>query len=150
MKCPYCGSMDDHVIDSRTVREGKAIRRRRECIHCSNRFTTYEYIESITHTVVKRDGKREDFSREKLEQGIRIACTKRPISLEAVQMLVDDVIEQLQSLQLRELPVMKIGEIVMRELKEIDEVAYIRFASVYRKFGEKEDFVKEIQEIGKK
>ena len=147
MKCPYCNTLNDHVIDSRVVRDGKAIRRRRECGTCSGRYTTYEYIESITHTVVKLDGKREDFNRMKLEQGIRIACTKRPISTETIQQLVDVVIEELQSMQLREIPVQTIGNLVMQGLKKLDEVAYIRFASVYRKFEEKEDFVKEIQEI---
>ncbi|MFC1733981.1 ATP cone domain-containing protein [candidate division KSB1 bacterium] len=99
--------------------------------------------------MVKLDGKREDFNRMKLEQGIRIACTKRPISTETIQQLVDVVIEELQSMQLREIPVQTIGNLVMQELKKLDEVAYIRFASVYRKFEEKEDFVKEIQEIGR-
>lgn len=149
MKCPYCNNLDDHVIDSRAVREGQAIRRRRECSNCSGRYTTYEYIESITHTVVKKDGKREDFNRQKLESGVRTACTKRPISLESVQQLVDSVVEQLQVMQLKEIPVNTIGELVMERLKNLDEVAYIRFASVYRKFEEKEDFVKEIRGIEK-
>jgi len=147
MKCPYCNSQDDHVIDSRTVREGEAIRRRRECTKCAGRYTTYEYIENITHTVVKKDGKREDFDRQKLENGVRLACTKRPISLESILQLVDSVIEQLQILQLKEIPAQTIGELVMERLKKLDDVAYIRFASVYRKFEEKEDFVKEIQGI---
>ncbi|MFC1477797.1 transcriptional regulator NrdR [candidate division KSB1 bacterium] len=149
MKCPYCTSQDDHVIDSRVVRDGDAIRRRRECGNCGGRYTTYEYIENITHTVVKLDGKREDFDRQKLEKGIQLACAKRPISLEGIQKVVDAVIERLQTMQLREIPTETIGEIIMGELKKLDDVAYLRFASVYRKFEEKEDFVKEVRDIGK-
>lgn len=149
MKCPYCKARDDHVIDSRTVRDGEAIRRRRECLKCGNRYTTYEYIENISHTVVKIDGKREDFNRQKLETGIKLACKKRPISLESITKIVDNVVEKLQSMQLREIPTQQIGQLVMEELKKLDDVAYIRFASVYRKFEEIEDFVKEIQGIDK-
>ncbi len=149
MKCPYCSSHNDHVIDSRSVRSGVATRRRRECGDCKGRFTTYEYIENITHTVVKKDGVREDFDRQKLERGIKIACTKRPIPTETIQQMVESIIEQLYTMQLREIPAKDIGELVIEHLKEVDDVAYIRFASVYRKFGEKEDFVKEVREIEK-
>jgi len=135
------------VIDSRIVRDGEATRRRRECLSCKKRYTTYEYIENITHTVVKRDGRREDFDRKKLEQGIRLACSKRPVSYETIQQIVDKIIEKLHELQLKEIPHKVIGEMVMEELKNIDHVAYVRFASVYRKFEAKEDFVKEVREI---
>jgi len=147
MKCPYCHNQDDKVIDSRVVRDGEAIRRRRECLSCKKRYTTYEYIENIAHTVVKRDGRREDFNRKKLEEGIRLACSKRPVSYETIQQIVDKIIEKLYELQLKEIPHKVIGEMVMEELKNIDHVAYVRFASVYRKFEAKEDFVKEVREI---
>lgn len=147
MKCPYCQCQDDKVIDSRVVREGDAIRRRRECTKCERRYTTYEYIEKVTHTVVKRDGRREDFNRQKLEIGLKLACSKRPISYDTIQSAVDNIIEKLYSLQLKEIPHETIGEMVMEELKNIDHVAYVRFASVYRQFEAKEDFVREVREI---
>ena len=147
MKCPYCQCLDDKVIDSRVVREGDAIRRRRECTKCERRYTTYEYIEKVTHTVVKRDGRREDFNRQKLEIGLKLACSKRPISYDTIQTSVDNIIEKLHSLQLKEIPHETIGEMVMEELKNIDHVAYVRFASVYRQFEAKEDFVREVREI---
>ncbi|MFC1492451.1 transcriptional regulator NrdR [candidate division KSB1 bacterium] len=149
MKCPYCHSGDDKVIDSRSVRDGEAIRRRRECIGCGGRYTTYEYIESITYKVVKRDGTREDFDRKKLEEGIIRACSKRPIPFEKIQEAVDSIIERLQSDHYKEIPADLIGELVMNALKELDDVAYVRFASVYRKFEAKEDFVRTIKGIEK-
>ena len=149
MKCPYCHNQDDKVIDSRIVRDGEAIRRRRECLSCEKRYTTYEYIENVTRTVVKRDGRREDFDRKKLEEGIRLACSKRPVSYETIQQLVNRIIEKLHELQMKEISHKVIGEMVMGELKNIDHVAYVRFASVYRKFEAKEDFVKEVREIEK-
>ena len=147
MKCPYCQTSEDKVIDSRTVREGSAIRRRRECSSCSHRYTTYEYIEKVTHTLVKRDGNREDFDKQKLENGIKLACSKRPIPYEKIELVVDTIIEKLHTLQLKEIPHKIVGELVMEELKKIDHVAYVRFASVYRKFEAKEDFVKSVKEI---
>ncbi|KPK87503.1 hypothetical protein AMJ80_11935 [bacterium SM23_31] len=149
MKCPYCHNQDDKVIDSRIVRDGEAIRRRRECLNCEKRYTTYEYIENVTRTVVKRDGRREDLDRKKLEEGIRLACSKRPVSYETIQQLVNRIIEKLHELQMKEISHKVIGEMVMGELKNIDHVAYVRFASVYRKFEAKEDFVKEVREIEK-
>ncbi|MCH7783363.1 transcriptional repressor NrdR [candidate division KSB1 bacterium] len=149
MKCPYCQNLDDKVIDSRVVRDGGAIRRRRECTTCDRRYTTYEYIENVTHTVVKRDGRREDFDRQKLEQGIKLACSKRSISFDTIQSAVDSIIEKLHSLHLKEIPHQTIGQMVMDELKNIDHVAYVRFASVYRQFEAKEDFVREVREIEK-
>ncbi|MFC1554373.1 transcriptional regulator NrdR [candidate division KSB1 bacterium] len=147
MKCPFCRNQDDKVIDSRVVRDGDAIRRRRECTQCKKRYTTYEYIESVTHSVIKRDGRREDFDRNKLEKGIKLACTKRQISFDTVQVVVDNIIEKLNSMHQKEIHHKDIGELVMNELKIIDHVAYVRFASVYRKFEAKEDFVKEVLDI---
>ena len=147
MKCPYCQTSEDKVIDSRVVRDGSAIRRRRECSSCGHRYTTYEYIEKVTHTVVKRDGRREDFDRQKLERGIKLACSKRPIPSESIEQIVDSIIEKLHNLQLKEIPHKIVGQIVMDELKKIDHVAYVRFASVYRQFEAKEDFLKSVKEI---
>lgn len=147
MKCPFCQHSDDKVIDSRVVREGEAIRRRRECTSCAGRYTTYEYVESITRTVVKKDGSREDFDRQKLLKGIKMACSKRPISYEMIENSVDSIINTLSTDQQKEVTGERIGELVMSVLKDLDDVAYVRFASVYRKFEVKEDFVKEIQEI---
>ena len=149
MRCPYCHTIDDKVIDSRIVRDGGVIRRRRECIACGKRFTTYEYIENVALTVIKRDGRREEFDRKKLENGIRLACSKRPISYKIIEETVDAIIEKLHSLHQKEIPHRVIGEMVMEELKKIDHVAYVRFASVYRQFEAKEDFVREVREIEK-
>ena len=131
MKCPKCGSDDDKVLDSRSVREGAAIRRRRECTVCGARFTTHEEIDRDEVTVVKQDGTRAPFSRQKLEKGVRIACQKRPVSEDQLQSLLDSVIASLEG---EEVPTSKIGELVMERLHQLDEVAYIRFASVYRRF----------------
>ncbi len=147
MKCPYCQTSEDKVIDSRVVRDGSAIRRRRECLSRSHRYTTYEYIEKVTHTVVKRDGRREDFDRQKLERGLKLACSKRPIPSESIDQTVDSIIEKLHTLYLKEIPHKIVGQMVMDELKKIDHVAYVRFASVYRQFEAKEDFVKSVKEI---
>ncbi len=147
MKCPYCQTSEDKVIDSRVVRDGSSIRRRRECLSRSHRYTTYEYIEKVTHTVVKRDGRREDFDRQKLERGLKLACSKRPIPSESIDQTVDSIIEKLHTLHLKEIPHKIVGQMVMDELKKIDPVAYVRFASVYRQFEAKEDFVKSVKEI---
>ncbi len=147
MRCPFCHSSDDRVVDSRSVKDGQAIRRRRECTSCEGRYTTYEYIESVTHTVIKRDGKREDFDRKKLSEGMLRACSKRPIPYEKIEKSVETIIEKLYAEYQKEIPADVIGALVMQRLKEIDDVAYVRFASVYRKFEAKEDFVKEVQGI---
>lgn len=145
MRCPKCGRLDDKVIDSRTSREGSTIRRRRECLGCSHRFTTYEEIEHEGLMVVKRDGRREEFSKEKLLSGIRKACQKRPISPKAIEELVEKMVDEMTSQYEREIPGTVIGERVMDALRELDEVAYVRFASVYRQFEDVHDFVHELQ-----
>lgn len=147
MKCPKCGSDDDKVLDSRTVREGAAIRRRRECTVCGTRFTTHEEIDRDEVTVVKQDGSREPFSRQKLEKGVRIACQKRPVSEDQLQSLLDSVVASLEG---EEVPTSKIGELVMERLHALDEVAYIRFASVYRRFTDVNQFLSTITEMVKK
>ena len=147
MKCPKCGSDDDKELDSRTVREGAAIRRRRECTVCGTRFTTHEEIDRDEVTVVKQDGSREPFSRQKLEKGVRIACQKRPVSEDQLQSLLDSVVASLEG---EEVPTSKIGELVMERLHALDEVAYIRFASVYRRFTDVNQFLSTITEMVKK
>ena len=147
MKCPKCGSDDDKVLDSRSVRDGAAIRRRRECTVCGARFTTHEEIDRDEVTVVKQDGTREPFSRQKLEKGVRIACQKRPVSEDQLQSLLDSVVSSLEG---EEVPTSKIGELVMERLHALDEVAYIRFASVYRRFTDVNQFLSTITEMVKK
>ena len=142
MKCPKCGSDDDKVLDSRAVRDGAAIRRRRECTVCGARSTTHEEIDRDEVTVVKQDG-----SREKLEKGVRIACQKRPVSEDQLQSLLDSVVASLEG---EEVPTSKIGELVMERLHALDEVAYIRFASVYRRFTDVNQFLSTITEMVKK
>jgi transcriptional repressor NrdR len=147
MRCSKCGCQEDKVIDSRTSREGATIRRRRECLACGHRFTTYEEIENEAITVVKRDDRREPFSRDKLYNSLRIACQKRPISPEKIEALADKIIEEIGDKYDREVPSMAIGERVMEALKNLDPVAYVRFASVYRRFEEPRDFVQEIKKM---
>jgi len=147
MRCPKCGSDDDKVLDSRAVRDGAAIRRRRECTVCGARFTTHEEIDRDEVTVVKQDGTREPFSRQKLEKGVRIACQKRPVSEDQLQSLLDSVVASLEG---EEVPTSKIGELVMDRLHALDEVAYIRFASVYRRFTDVNQFLSTITEMVKK
>ena len=146
MKCPFCDSEDDKVVDSRAAQDGRSVRRRRECLACSKRYTTYEYVEKVSLTVVKNDGKREDFDRQKLFKGIALACNKRPISEEQINDLVTQIEEELQnSSRGTEVTSKKIGELVMDRLKSLDEVAYVRFASVYRKFKDKNEFLDELK-----
>ena len=147
MRCPKCGLLDDKVIDSRTSREGSTIRRRRECLACSHRFTTYEEVEHEGLVVVKRDGRREEFSKEKLLAGIRKACQKRPISPKVIEDLVDKIVEVVSNKFEREVPAEFVGKMVMDGLREIDDVAYVRFASVYRRFQEATDFVQEVKKL---
>jgi transcriptional repressor NrdR len=147
MRCPKCGQLDDKVIDSRTSREGSTIRRRRECLGCNHRFTTYEEIEHEGLMVVKRDGRREEFSKEKLLAGIRKACQKRPISPKAIEELVEKMVDELTSQYDREIPGTVVGERVMDALRGLDEVAYVRFASVYRRFQEATDFVQAVRKL---
>ena len=147
MRCPYCGHDEDKVIDSRPAEEGAAIRRRRECINCGNRFTTYEKIESLPLMVIKKDGSRQPFSRDKLIAGITKSCEKRPVSTEQIEILVDSIESRYQNSLKREVSSREIGEHVMEGLKEIDEVAYVRFASVYRQFKDVSSFLHELNEI---
>ncbi|HYG36158.1 MAG TPA: transcriptional regulator NrdR [Clostridia bacterium] len=150
MRCPKCGCQDDKVIDSRASREGATIRRRRECVACGFRFTTYEEIERAGLMVLKRDGRREEFSKEKLMAGIRKACQKRPVSLKAIEDLVDRIYNEVTDKYEREVSGEVIGKLVMDGLRQIDEVAYVRFASVYRRFQEATDFVQEVKKLGGK
>lgn len=145
MKCPKCGCMDDKVIDSRLCRDGLAIRRRRECLQCAYRFTTYEVIERRPLMVIKRDGRREPFQREKLLNGILRACEKRPIPHKQIEALVDRIESELYDEFENEVLWREIGERVMRELRVLDPVAYVRFASVYRRFEEVNEFIETVQ-----
>jgi transcriptional repressor NrdR len=147
MRCPKCGCQEDKVIDSRASREGATIRRRRECTGCGHRFTTYEELEHEGLMVLKRDGRREEFSREKLFGGIKKACQKRPISPKAIDDLVDHIVAVVTEKFESEVPGEFIGKMVMDGLREIDEVAYVRFASVYRRFQEATDFVHEVKKL---
>lgn len=147
MKCPYCGYEESRVIDSRPADEGSRIRRRRECLQCGKRFTTYEIIESLPIVVVKKDRSREPFDRQKLLNGLLRACEKRPVPLERLERAVDDIEAQIQNSLEREVPTTKIGEYVMEQLIHIDDVAYIRFASVYRQFKDIESFHEAIRKL---
>jgi transcriptional repressor NrdR len=145
MKCPYCAHPEDKVIDSRETREGLATRRRRECLSCKRRFTTYEQVEEIAAMVVKKDNSRERFQRQKLLKGIAIACEKRPVEARAIEAIVDDIEARLSERVDREMQAREIGAAVMERLRELDKVAYVRFASVYKDFQDPEEFVREIQ-----
>lgn len=147
MKCPYCGFEESKVIDSRPADEGERIRRRRECLKCSKRFTTHEVIETVPIIVVKRDKSREVFDRNKLTAGLLRACEKRPVSIEQIEKMVDNIETGLQSSLDREVTSMKIGELSMEELKSVDEVAYVRFASVYRQFKDINTFMEELSKL---
>ncbi len=147
MRCPKCGCSDDKVIDSRGSREGSTIRRRRECLQCSNRFTTYEEIEHEGLMVIKRDGRREEFSKDKLLSGIKRACQKRPVSQQAIEELVETIVDEITDRYDSEVPGMAIGERVMEGLRGIDGVAYVRFASVYRQFQEAGDFLEAVKKL---
>src|ERR1043165_9299472 len=147
MRCPKCGCQDDKVIDSRASREGATIRRRRECVACGYRFTTYEEIERGGLVVLKHDGRREEFSREKLLSGIRKACQKRPVSPKTIEDLVERIVLEVTDKYDREVPAEFIGKLVMDGLRQIDQVAYVRFASVYRRFQEATDFVQEVKKL---
>jgi transcriptional repressor NrdR len=150
MRCPKCGCQDDKVIDSRASREGATIRRRRQCISCGFRFTTYEEVEHEGLQVLKRDGRREEFSKEKLLSGIKKACQKRPISPKIIEDLVEGIVNEVSDKYEREVPGEVIGKLVMERLRQIDDVAYVRFASVYRRFQEATDFVHEVKKLGAK
>jgi transcriptional repressor NrdR len=147
MRCPKCSGQDDKVIDSRASREGATIRRRRECLTCGHRFTTYEEIEHQGLMVLKRDGRHEEFSKDKLLSGIKKACQKRPVTPKAMEDLVDSIVDKITGKYEQEVPGEVIGRLVMEGLREIDEVAYVRYASVYRRFQEATDFVHEVKKL---
>ncbi len=147
MRCPYCNHEEDKVVDSRSCREGMAIRRRRECLNCDKRFTTYEYIENVPLTIIKVDGRREPFDRVKLLDKIQLACYKTTVSVEDIEQLVDRVEADLGNLNEKEIQSTRIGELVMEHLRGVNDVAYVRFASVYRQFKDKSDFVRELEQL---
>lgn len=147
MKCPYCRALDSKVIDSRMTKEGNAVRRRRECLSCEHRFTTYERIEEIPLVLVKKDGRRETFDRNKVLAGMQRACEKRNISINSLEDFVDELERELQEMGEKELPSSVVGERVMIKLHELDDVAYVRFASVYREFKDVNDFMLELKDL---
>lgn len=150
MKCPFCGNADSKVVDSRPDKGGSGIRRRRECEECSKRFTTHERIEEMLPLVLKKDGRREPFDRMKIISGIKKACEKRPISIEEIERMVDRLEIRLQESSEKEISTTIIGEWIMKELHDLDEVAYVRFASVYRSFRDINEFMQELQELLKR
>lgn len=147
MKCPYCGEQDSKVVDSRHSEDGGSIRRRRECLQCGKRFTTYEIVESLPIVVVKRDGSRQSFDRQKILNGMLRACEKRPVSLASMEAAVDEIEQIIQNSLEREISTEEIGELVMERLKKMDEVSYVRFASVYRQFKDLNSFVQELNQM---
>ena len=147
MKCPFCGHHEDKVVDSRASSDGDAIRRRRECLSCGKRFTTYEHVEEQPLMVVKKDGRREPFDRHKLLAGLVKACEKRPVSMDDLERLVDELERELSQQFEREVPSREVGERVMKKLHALDPVAYVRFASVYREFKDVEQFMRELKDL---
>ena len=145
MRCPFCGQQDGRVVDSRASKEGDSIRRRRECMNCGKRFTTYERIEEVAQMVIKKDGRREPFDRWKMKSGILKAIQKRPISMDQVDSMVDEIERALFSGTEHEVPTQLVGEAIMERLKKLDEVAYVRFASVYRQFKDLNEFMNELK-----
>jgi transcriptional repressor NrdR len=149
MRCPKCTSIEDKVIDSRISKEGSTIRRRRECLECGNRFTTTELLVREGLIVIKRDGRREAFDREKLVRAVRAACHKRPVDAEQMTMLIEDVIDVVEAQFESEIPSPALGDAIMQRLRKIDQVAYVRFASVYKEFRDVSEFMDEISNLGK-
>ena len=147
MKCPYCGYKESKVIDSRPAEEGSSIRRRRECLSCAKRFTTYETVESLPMVVIKKDGSRQSFDRSKVLRGMIRACEKRPVPFEVLEQKADEIEQTLQNSLEREVSTEYIGELVMDKLRAVDEVAYVRFASVYRQFKDIDTFMKELNKL---
>ncbi len=147
MRCPYCGNRKDGVIDSRVSSNAASVRRRRECLKCKRRFTTYEYVERIPLMVIKKDSRRERFDREKLMKGILVACEKRPVSMKRIERMVEEIGRGLGKKHDREVSSQEIGELVMKSLHELDEIAYVRFASVYRQFRDVGQFMKELKKF---
>ncbi len=149
MKCPFCDDIEDKVVDSRMAREGEVIRRRRECLACKRRYTTYERVEESLPVVVKKDGRREPFDRGKILAGLKKACEKRPISTATIEAVADRIEKRIQEMGETELPSTVVGEEVMRELHQLDQVAYVRFASVYREFKDIEQFMDELKTLAR-
>lgn len=147
MRCPFCGHIEDKVVDSREAKDGDSIRRRRECLECGRRFTSYERIDQIPYMVVKKDGKRESFDRNKVLTGLMRASEKRPISMTQLEIIVDEIEKELQDTSDRELSTSEIGKIIMRRLKALDKVAYVRFASVYLEFEDVSAFMTELKDL---
>ena len=147
MKCPFCGNTEDKVIDSRTSKEGDSIRRRRECIKCARRFTSYERVEDVVTMVAKKDGRREPFNTNKVKAGLVISCKKRPIEIEILDRIAEDIERKLNALNVKEIESSWIGEAIMSALKDLDKVAYVRFASVYRQFRDINDLMDEVKTL---
>ena len=147
MKCPFCDGIEDKVVDSRMAKEGEVIRRRRECLACKRRYTTYERVEDYLPMVVKKDGRREPFDRVKILSGLKKACEKRPISITTIESVTDQVEKHVQELGETEIPSRVVGEAVMRQLHQLDQVAYVRFASVYREFKDIDQFMDELKAL---
>lgn len=147
MKCPYCGQLESKVVDSRPADDGESIRRRRECLACKKRFTTYETVETLPLIVIKKDGSRQSFEKNKVLTGIIRACTQRPVSMETMMRIADEVEQELQNSMSREISANRIGELVMDKLKAVDEVSYVRFASVYRQFKDIDSFMEELNRL---
>jgi len=147
MKCPYCSKVNSKVVDSRIARDGDTVRRRRECLSCSRRFTTYERVERLPLVLIKKDGRRERFNRTKVLAGMQKACEKRNISINTLEQFVDELEKELQEMGEKEIPSSVVGELVMRKLHDLDDVAYVRFASVYREFKDINDFMAEVREL---
>ena len=147
MRCPQCGSEEDKVVDSRVIREGRAVRRRRECLACGTRFTTYEYVEVKPVLVIKRDGRRVPYDHTKVVAGLAKACAKRPVTLEQIETIVEEIERELVDRFAQEVPTQAIGEAVMDRLRRFDEVAYVRYASVYRSFGDLDEFLSVLRSL---
>ncbi|MCC8064679.1 MAG: transcriptional regulator NrdR [Clostridiales bacterium] len=147
MKCPYCGMQDSKVLDSRPADDRDSIRRRRECLSCGKRFTTYEMVERLPMIVIKKDGKRQEFDREKVLRGMIRACEKRPVQMEELEKIADEIEQELASTLDREIQTERIGELVMEKLRKVDEVSYVRFASVYRQFKDINTFMAELNKL---
>lgn len=147
MKCPFCGHLEDRVIDSRESKEGEAIRRRRQCLECERRFTTYERIDEVPYMVIKKDGRREKFERQKVLTGLLKACEKRPVSMGRLSELVDEVEAMVTESPDREVSTTEIGELLMDRLRDLDKIAYVRFASVYRDFQDEQAFLNELKKL---
>ncbi len=147
MRCPYCGELENKVIDSRMAKEGNTVRRRRQCLACDTRFTTYERVERLPLVLIKKDNRREPFDREKILMGMQRACEKRDISIHTLERFIDELERELQELGEREVSSSIVGERVMRKLHELDDVAYVRFASVYREFKDINDFMSELKDL---